>query len=72
MNWNELKERLKKIDISLKEFSILLGFQYNSLTKWKRTKIPFYVITIIELLEKMDIGERGAFVAIKKAESREV
>ena len=72
MNWNELKERLKKIDISLKEFSILLGFQYNSLTKWKQTKIPIYVVTILELLEKISVAERGAFIAVKRSENKEI
>jgi len=69
MDWMELKNRLKKIDISLKDFSIILGFKYNSLTKWKQAQIPICAISMLELLEKISIGERGAFVAVKKAES---
>jgi len=72
MEWNDFKIELKKLDISLKDFSLLLGFQYNSLTKWKQTKIPIYVVTILELLEKISVAERGAFIAVKRSENKEI
>jgi hypothetical protein len=71
MDWFDLKNRLKDMDISLKDFSIILGFKYNSLIKWKQTQIPVCAISMLELLEKISVAERGAFIAIKKALHKE-
>ena len=71
MEWLDLKNRLKNMDISLKDLSIILGFKYNSLIKWKQTQIPACAISMIELLEKISVAERGAFIAVKRSENKE-
>ena len=51
MTKTELKEKLKQLRMSQKDFAEYAGCSYQSVKQWKENKVPNWVIIVIEHIE---------------------
>ena len=66
MDYIKFKLALRKIKISLRDFSTLIGVVHSTnLSKWKSSGVPIYASNFIELLEQLSLEQRAVFIARK-------
>ncbi|MCF6340342.1 MAG: hypothetical protein L3J10_06305 [Sulfurimonas sp.] len=51
MNRKLFLEKLEKLDLNQKEFSLLIGYSYQAVKQWKDTTIPKWLPLIMDHLE---------------------
>ena len=51
MDYEEFKNRLGNLGLSIKDFTALVGLHQNNATHWKNNGFPEWVIKVIEGLE---------------------
>jgi hypothetical protein len=68
MKYIELRKSLKKLRISIKEFSVLIGFTYTSVTRWNSAEVPYWVSVFIDSIERLSLEEREKFFTEKLGE----
>jgi transcriptional regulator with XRE-family HTH domain len=57
----EFKKELKNMNLTQKKIAEMMGSGISTVSKWEI--VPDHVYLIIELLKKLDVGERAKFVA---------
>jgi hypothetical protein len=51
MEYEELKSKLKKLGMNIKEFTTFVGVHTNTATRWKNNAVPLWVTRVVEGLE---------------------
>jgi hypothetical protein len=62
------RKSLKKMRLTVKDFSKLIGFTYTSVTRWNSTEIPYWVGNFVETLELLPLEQREKFFQEKLGE----
>ncbi len=58
MTKTELKEKLKQLDLSQKEFAQFTGCSYQAVKQWKEDKVPNWVNIVIEHIEMLQAAKK--------------
>ncbi len=58
MTKTELKDKLKQLNLSQKEFARFSGCSYQSVKQWKEHKVPNWVSIVIEYMEMLQAAKK--------------
>lgn len=58
MTKKELKEKLKQLELSQKEFSQFAGCSYQTVKEWKEDNVPNWVTIVIEHIEVLQSAKK--------------
>ncbi len=58
MSRKEFVDRLKKLDISQKQFSEIAGCSYQTVKQWKDNKIPKWVSLLLDHIEILQSAKK--------------
>lgn len=58
MTKTELKEKLKQLDLSQKEFAQFVGCSHQTVKQWKEHKVPKWVSIVIEYIEMLQAAKK--------------
>jgi len=58
MTKTELKEKLKQLKMSQKDFAQFAGCSYQSVKQWKENNVPNWVTIVIEYIEVFQAAKK--------------
>ncbi len=58
MTKTELKDKLKQLNLSQKEFARFSGCSYQAVKQWKENKVPNWVNIVIEHIEMLQAAKK--------------
>jgi transcriptional regulator with XRE-family HTH domain len=68
LEYIDLRKRVRRAGLNLKELAKIIGVTYVAVTSWKKNGIPYYVNPLIEMLELLTLEQREKFFAEKLGE----